>query len=315
MPDNNALHIAAEAGDLVKVQAQVGKFDINAKGEENETALIKAARGGNTEVVKLLLTLNANVNITGEYGGTALNCACSQGHIEVVLALLRSPTINVNYALNGRHTALQSALIWGHTEIALALISTPGIDVHYVDDIGLSFGSSNCDFNGTDKRGMTALQYACLYGHTTIVLALLAKPGISINHVNQAKETAVWFASYPFDEHKGHLEIVKALVAAGADASIANTDGKKPIDVAESEVNSSNSHLYRPLDQSLILFYFFFFCDYFSICHRPLRMCCAMPLLFEQKPFVSNKKKLWCRLRHPTLRVSLRIKSENLSRV
>ena len=265
MPDNNALHIAAEAGDLVKVQSQIRNFDINAKGEENETALIKAAFKGHTEVVKLLLTSNANVNITcGEYGGTALTYACSQngGHTEVVLALLRSPSINVNYALNGGHTALQSAVIWGHIDIALALITTTGINVNYVDDIGFSAFSWNGETNDTDKRGMTALQYACLYGHTTIALALLAKPGININHVCQAKQTAVWCASYPYDEHKGHLEIVKALVAAGADVSIADTDGKKPIDVAESEVSSRDFLPHRPFDQFnhlifvFILFYF-----------------------------------------------------------
>ena len=55
---NNALHIAAKAGNVVEVQAQIGKFDINAKGERERTALCRAAFEGHTEVVKLLLTLN-----------------------------------------------------------------------------------------------------------------------------------------------------------------------------------------------------------------------------------------------------------------
>ena len=63
MSDNNALHTAAKAGDLAKVQSQVSNFDINAKVEEYGTALYWAARQGHTEVVKLLLTLNADVNI------------------------------------------------------------------------------------------------------------------------------------------------------------------------------------------------------------------------------------------------------------
>ena len=63
MPDNNALHYAAKAGDLPQVQSQVSNFDINAKGEYAGTALYWAARQGRTEVVKLLLTLNADVNI------------------------------------------------------------------------------------------------------------------------------------------------------------------------------------------------------------------------------------------------------------
>ena len=63
MPDNNALHIAAESGNLVEVQYQVSNFDINDKGEFEGTALYWAARGGYADIVKLLLTLNADANI------------------------------------------------------------------------------------------------------------------------------------------------------------------------------------------------------------------------------------------------------------
>ena len=63
MPDDNALHTAAKVGDLAEVQSQVSNFDINVKGEEDKTALCWAAREGRTEVVKLLLYLNADVNI------------------------------------------------------------------------------------------------------------------------------------------------------------------------------------------------------------------------------------------------------------
>ena len=63
MSDNNALHTAAKEGNLVEVQSQVSNFDINAKGEEAATALYWAAREGYLDVVKLLLTLNADVNI------------------------------------------------------------------------------------------------------------------------------------------------------------------------------------------------------------------------------------------------------------
>jgi VCBS repeat-containing protein len=60
---DNALHTAAKAGNVAEVQSQVGKFDINAKGQWSETALFKAAEKGHTEVVKLLATHNADVNL------------------------------------------------------------------------------------------------------------------------------------------------------------------------------------------------------------------------------------------------------------
>ena len=64
MPFNNALHWGAERGDLAQVQSLVSNFDINAKGGDDQTALVKAASKGYTQIVKLLLTKNPNVNIT-----------------------------------------------------------------------------------------------------------------------------------------------------------------------------------------------------------------------------------------------------------
>ena len=63
MSDNNALHTAAKAGNVAEVQSQVGKCDINAKGEDGGTALFVAAWNGKTEVVKLLLANSADVNL------------------------------------------------------------------------------------------------------------------------------------------------------------------------------------------------------------------------------------------------------------
>ena len=60
---NNSLHIAAESGNLVEVQSHVNNFDINAKGEYDRTALVIAAEKGHADVVKLLLTLNVDVNV------------------------------------------------------------------------------------------------------------------------------------------------------------------------------------------------------------------------------------------------------------
>ena len=61
--DDNALHIAVANGNLAQVQLQLRKFDINAKGDYDGTALYRAAREGKTDIVKLLLSENADVNI------------------------------------------------------------------------------------------------------------------------------------------------------------------------------------------------------------------------------------------------------------
>ena len=87
MPNNNALHEAAKAGNLAKVQAQGKNFDINAKGENDETALFKAAESGHTEVVKLLLSLDADVNIPDVSTLLMISVACNM-FISSCIALL-----------------------------------------------------------------------------------------------------------------------------------------------------------------------------------------------------------------------------------
>ena len=61
--DNNALHVAANEGNLVQLRDIVGNFDINAKGEGGKTALYYAAAAGHEEAVQFLLSLTADVNI------------------------------------------------------------------------------------------------------------------------------------------------------------------------------------------------------------------------------------------------------------
>ena len=87
MPSDNALHTAAKVGNVACVRAQVGNFDINAKGGRERTALNWAASEGKTEVVKLLLTLNADVNLAGVSTPTILsvNLICiSLSHISIL---------------------------------------------------------------------------------------------------------------------------------------------------------------------------------------------------------------------------------------
>ena len=73
---NNALHTAAKAGEVEEVQSQIGKFDINAKGEDDGTALYWAAEEGKTAVVKLLLTLNPAPDVNLADVSTLTNEIC-----------------------------------------------------------------------------------------------------------------------------------------------------------------------------------------------------------------------------------------------
>ena len=77
------------------------------------------------------------------------------------------------------------------------------------------------DVNKADNYGGTAVMQAANEGHTEIVIALLAAPGIDVNKADNGGYTAILLAAY-----KGHTEIVRALLAApGIDLNKRATDG------------------------------------------------------------------------------------------
>lgn len=165
--NHNALHAAAKCGNLVEVQSLVGNFDINAKGEDDGTALYWVAREGHTDVFKLLLTYNPDVNIPNNDGNTALMIASRWGHTAIAVALSQHTDINVNHVNNSGWTALMIASRYGQTAIAVALSQRADINVNHVNN-----------------NGDTALMEASYNGRTAIAVTLSQYSDINVNHVN-----------------------------------------------------------------------------------------------------------------------------------
>ncbi|XP_041346697.1 ankyrin repeat, SAM and basic leucine zipper domain-containing protein 1-like [Gigantopelta aegis] len=76
----------------------------------------EAAKTGNTEVVKLLLKENVDVNVQDEEGVTALMIASENGHTQVVDLLLKA-NVDVNVQDEEGVTALMIASENGHTQV------------------------------------------------------------------------------------------------------------------------------------------------------------------------------------------------------
>jgi ankyrin repeat protein len=82
---------AVEQGDteLVKEQLDSGSFDVNESDEHGRTALIKAAKHGHVDIVRVLVSRGADVNARDNRGTNALYWASSNGHTDIVEELIR----------------------------------------------------------------------------------------------------------------------------------------------------------------------------------------------------------------------------------
>jgi ankyrin repeat protein len=91
--------------------------------ENGHTFLTIACEGGFSEIVTILLTHGANVNLPNSYGHTPLMLACDEGFPEIVTILLKhgANTDIPNYNLDN-YTALMMACQRGHVEIVTLLI-------------------------------------------------------------------------------------------------------------------------------------------------------------------------------------------------
>jgi ankyrin repeat protein len=109
------------------------------------------------------------------------------------------------------NAALHAAAERGHLEV-LRTVLAAGADV----------GSLN-------RYGGTVLIPASHYGHVAIVRELLQTTRIDRNHVNNLGWTALLEAVLLGDGDAAHTEIVKLLLAHGADPNIADRAGVTPL--------------------------------------------------------------------------------------
>lgn len=96
----------------------------------------------------------------------------------------------------------------------------------------------------TSRYDGTALIAAAHLGHAEVVRRLIAA-GAPLDHVNNLQWTALIEAVVLGDGGVAHQETVAALVSAGADRTIADRDGKTPLQLAEARGYSEIASLIR----------------------------------------------------------------------
>ncbi|XP_064457287.1 ankyrin repeat domain-containing protein 17-like isoform X2 [Ornithodoros turicata] len=185
---------ACSDGDVRAVRQLLDEGrDVNEVTEEGESLLSLACASGYTELAQLLLAMRANVEDRGLKDTTPLMEAANAGHVAIVRLLIEHGA-DVNAQTAQGHTPLMFACSGGHEEVARALVAA---------------GANVEDHN---ENGHTPLMEAASAGHVSTA-RVLVEAGASINtHSNEFKESALTLACY-----KGHLEMVRFLLEAGAD--------------------------------------------------------------------------------------------------
>jgi len=257
------LHAASEGGHMAVVQALIaagGDVSSRRPGWGPATALMAAAVRGRLEVVQLLRGAGATVKGDRSWEGY-LEAAAEHGDVATVEALVAAG-VDVSeqwrgddhdpvwLAARGGHAAIVKLLVdagasvdhldmdnWttplvvaaecGHVEIVKLLLAagaeveTPPREAPVIWLHGRFIGDDSAKIGPYTKRdpSTSALRIAAENGHLAVVEALLAA-GADVNEVDDERvATPLRIAA----EH-GHAGVVRALLAAGADANEERSD-------------------------------------------------------------------------------------------
>lgn len=179
--------------------------------------LMQAAKNGNIDEIKQLLSLGADVNTADKYGWTPLMMATQYNHI-LAAQLLLSAGAKVN-----------AITTFGWTTLFYSAQESVEITKLLLD--------AGADVNVIDQYGQIALDFAIIMNNVETTQLLLAA-GANVNHPNGGwwgdRSTPLMLAA-----RDGHTEIVKLLLAAGADASKKNRKGKTALDLVHNEISKT----------------------------------------------------------------------------
>jgi ankyrin repeat protein len=202
---------------------------LNATDDLGMTPLHILARQGEGNLVEELIRLGADPNTASRNTReTVFHIAVSRSDDHLLRQVLSSPAkLAINAKNSSDQTALYIAACKANYE-ACGLMLQHGVDV-----------DMRCQASEDHPEGFTALQSACYHGLTQIVKLLIAAGANKEALSNGA--TPLHIAA-----SKGHLDVCRTLVLAGAEVAFKRTNNDSVIDAA---IRSGNSAFSRYLTQ------------------------------------------------------------------
>ncbi|EIM26796.1 ankyrin repeat-containing protein [Microvirga lotononidis] len=171
--------------------------------------LIAAAERGDVDAVRRALGEGASIDARDGRQRTALMAAVQSNQVAAARALIEAGAdVNAKDEINDSPYLLAGAR--GYLEI-LRLTLAHGADLR-----------------STNRYGGTALIPAAERGHVETVHTLI-EAGVDVDHVNKLGWTALLEAIILGDGGPRHVEIVRLLLDADAEASLADRDGVTPL--------------------------------------------------------------------------------------
>jgi ankyrin repeat protein len=203
-----------KASEVIAVLLNAGA-DPNVKKRYGGIPLTIAVQSDAEDVAKVLIEKGANIHVRDGDGRTAYSYAAQNGNFtlkRLLLSLGADPRVGVEeYEKEYGNNAFFQAAADGRTDVVDAMLE------------------SGTDVNSTNEAGVTALMRA----RDESTFDALMRGGADVSKRDKAGATAlIWASLY------GRVELVKRLIAAGANASIATNNGKTALDLARGEVQS-----------------------------------------------------------------------------
>jgi ankyrin repeat protein len=170
-----------------------------------DNTIFKAAANNDTAALKRALSNTALLEARDASGRTPLMVATYHQHSAAAQVLIAAGA-NVN----ARDNMLNSPFLYAGAEGLTAILK------------GCMAGADYKVFNRYDG---SALIPACEHGHIDVIALLLADKNFPVNHINRLGWTALLEAVILGEGGAVHQQVVKMLIAAGADVNIADKDG------------------------------------------------------------------------------------------
>lgn len=180
----------------------------------DDKALLDAARRGDADAVRAALARGANIEARDGDRRTPLLLAAIDDRVDAARVLVEAGA-DPDAKDDRNDTAWLVTGVTGSVEMARALLP------------------ANPDFTALNRYGGTSLIPAGEHGHVDYVRFVTTNTGVDVDHVNNLGWTALLEAVVLGDGGADHQEVVRLLLAAGADPGIADKDGVTALRHAE----------------------------------------------------------------------------------